>query len=321
MLLVEASIPALNRLSQEGIALANYWDAKVMQFDDLPQRKMAFDHGGYVKLGYGDIKFFPDLFSDVPPVEIDLSIYYTATTEAAKEKLFDAKGWLDTMNRDGVSYNLYGEKFTDTIADNTAYNGTLVSLFTTWTGAGALNLTLDSSAARNPSPNVLHTTTGEQLTIDLASKIAAFYSHIFYIDSGTLYLVDMLADNGSSTYTEFDYFPSHYDWLVPVSILSSGGRARTSAYPYGRELSLTAYHDTGANIDDALDDILTTLNSARSRFQIPFLGSIPVPGEGLGWTDDSLPWTVVSSIRARTIQYDFDGEVVIIEGEGTVAGV
>ena len=63
-LLIEFTINAvLNRLSQEGIALTNYWDAKVSTFDPV-QYKIAKQYGGYVKLGYGSISFVPNLFDN-----------------------------------------------------------------------------------------------------------------------------------------------------------------------------------------------------------------------------------------------------------------
>lgn len=321
MLLVEKTINAvLNRISNEEIALTNNWKHFIDSFDS-PQRNLPNDFGGYCKMGFGSISYLPSLYADdwPPPTECDLSIYYTATTEAAKETLFTGFDYFESMDRGVIGCGLYGPKFTATVADETAYDDTLANVFATWCGGGLLNLTLDTTYARAPSPNVLHTTSGEQLCIDLASKIAAFYSHMFYISGTTLYLIDMLADAGSSTITEFDYLPSNYEGFPPVSIATAGSRARTSSYPYGQPLSLTAYHDTGANIDDALDDIITTLNSPRARLKIPFAGSVPTPGQKISWPDTALGADTDIWIRVRGITYDYDNEEIILEGEGALA--
>ena len=187
MLLVELTINAvLNRISDEYVySLTNPWEHKIISFS-APAYSIATDHGGYVQMGFGSIELIPDLFDSdwPPPISCVISVYYTATNEAAKETLFQGVAYLSQVDREAVIYELYGDSYTATIADATAYNGSLVSLFSTWCGAGILNLTLDSSAARGASPNVTHTTDGEQLAIDLASEIAAYYSHCFYIRGG-----------------------------------------------------------------------------------------------------------------------------------------
>ena len=181
MLLVNITINAvLNYVSQEGIALTNNWKPKVMSIDPI-RYQIQSDYGGYCALNYGSISFFPDLFEDdwPPPVECAISVYYTATTEAAKETVFTGTAYLEKITREGVTYGLYGPKFTATVAHATGYNDTLDAHFATWCGAGLLNLTLDTTYSRAVSPNVTHTTSGTQLCIDLASKVAAFYNHMF----------------------------------------------------------------------------------------------------------------------------------------------
>lgn len=321
MLLVEFTINSvLNRLSQEGIALTHWWKNKIMNFDP-PQCRLAKNHGGYIGLGFGSIDFFPDLFNSdwPPPINGDITIKYTPSTEASAETLFTGIAHRSNINRERIKYDLYGPEFTSTTAGGTAFNDTLVNVMTTLCGAGHLNLTLNSSAARSPSPNVLHTVSGSQLDISLASAICAFYTHCFYIVGSTLYLVDMLGDNGTQTITEFEFFPGDYDDLDPVSMVRAGSFSRTSSYPYGREISETLYHDTQANAETCLDNIITVLHKPRARLKMPLLGSLPVPGEKISWTDTALAVDTDMYIRARTMQYDFVNEEITIEGEGVIA--
>lgn len=323
MLLVEFTINGtLNRVSQEGIDLTFYWDAKVTRFDP-PQFRIAQNYGGYVKPGYGSISFFPDLFDDdwPPPINGLISIYYTATTEAAKELLFTGIAHLSrpAINRQEITYRLFGPTFDETIAAGVGYNKTLNAVIDEILIIIAEINTVDTTYARAASPNVTHTTTGETTAIALASNIAAFYSHLFYIIGDTVYLVDMLLDTGETTYTEFDFFPLNYDYLEPLAVMRSGSRSQFSAYPYGKDLSITQYHDVGANVDTALDDILTIWHKPRSRFRIPLLGSIPTPGAKLTWTDESQGQDTDMSIMARSISYDFDKEEAIIDGEGAIS--
>lgn len=320
MLLVEFTINSvLNRLSQEGIALEHWWAQKIMNFDP-PQYSIAKTNGGYIKPSFGSIDFFPNLFDSdwPPPINGDITIKYTDSTEAAAETLFEGIAHRAGINRERIKYDLYGPEFTTTTANATAFNDTLINVMTALCGVTHLNLTLNSSAARSPSPNVLHTVSGDQLDINLASDICAFYSHCFYIISSTLYLVNMLADNGTQAITEFEYFPTDYDDLDPVSLIRAGTFSRTSSYPYGREISETLYHDTQANAEACLDNILAILHKPRARLRMPLLGSLPVPGKKISWTDTAQGVDTDMYIRARTIQYNFVDEEITIEGEGEI---
>ncbi len=328
MLLVEFTLSELKRLSTTGVAIDHYWDSEIIAIDAVSFR-ITQPYGGYVKAGFGGIGFSHDLFIDdwPPPVNGAISLYYTdsdSPNEDTKELLFTGTAHRSQITRKKVSYRLYGPSYTATVVKATVYNDSLVNVMTTLTGGGLLNLGIDTTAARVASPNVTHTTKGDILAIDLASRICAFYSHLFYISDGTLYLVDMLADNGSRTITEFDYFPSTYNYTAPVS----GARAkidddnnfiRYSDFPYGNELNITSYHTTEANINTALDDILTITHSPKAALKMPLLGDMPLPGERISWNDTSLGQDTNAYIRARSIQYDFMKEKVSIDGEGDVA--
>jgi len=322
MLLVELTINGVtNYISQEGIALTHFWEPKITRFDP-PRYDIAHDYGGYVSPRFGSISLFPDLFDGdwPPPVSCAITIKYTATNEAAAETLFSGIAHLSQLDLGQAKYDLYGPSYTTMTADATAFNDTLTNVIATLCGGAHLNLTLNSAAARAPSPNVNFTVSGDQLDIDLVSAIAAFYTHLVYISGSTLYLVDMFGDNGTQTITEFDYLRgTMYEYLAPISLARAGGRTRTSSYPYGSELTLTAYHDTGAIVDDCLDDILTILHKPRVRMKMPFLGSLPAPGKRISWTDKSLTVDTEMYIRARSIRYDFDREEITIEGEGVIA--
>uniref|UniRef100_A0A6M3K9C7 Tail protein n=1 Tax=viral metagenome TaxID=1070528 RepID=A0A6M3K9C7_9ZZZZ len=323
MLLIEATINGtLHRLSMEGIALTNYWDHQIVGFDPL-SNQLSNLYGGYVRPGIGGISFNHALFAAndwPPPVNMTIAAYYTSTTEAAKELLFSGIGHLANITRESIKYELYGLSYLTTIADATAFDDTLDNIVDWFCNAARLNLTVDHTYERVVSPPVKFTSSGLQYAINLLSDICAFNSHLFYISGSTLYLIDMLLDAGSQTITEFDFFPSEYDYQVPVAIASTTNYARTSVYPYGSILALaTEFEDTEADINTALDNIITIMNRAAVRLKMPLLGSMPTPGKKISWTDTSLNLDLAAWIRARSIIYDFQNEEVIIEGEGALA--
>lgn len=321
MLLVEFTInAALNRLSMEGIALTHWWKNKVVNFDP-PQYSIAKPYGGYCKMTFGSISFSPDLFDNdwPPPINGAITIKYTATTEGAAETLFVGMAHLESINREEITYGLYGPSYDEIIADGVAYNKTVDAILTEiLTGIAEIN-NLDTTHARAPSPNITHTTSGENLAIDLASDIAAFYTHLFYIIGNTAYLVDMLGFKNSATITEFDFFPASYPYKVPTSVARSGNFNENSAYPYGNELSVAQYHDNQAAVEACLVDILTLVHRPRVSLGIPFLGNLPNPGKKLSWTDASQGQSLDVDCYVRKIRYDFNNEIINIEGDAAIS--
>ena len=323
MLLCELTINGtVNYISMEGHALTNNWRPWIIGFD-APMMSIPTDHGGFCKLEFGRITFNPLLFENdwPPPAECAIALYYSDTTEAAKELIFAGVCYRNTINREEISYGLYGPDYDETVADATAYNNTLNTILNTILTGIAEIASVDTTYARAVSPNVTHTVSGDQLAIDLASDIAAFYSHIFYVVDTTAYLVDMKLDNGSRSLTEFQFFSFPQYWnKEPVAIARCGDYSRTSSYPYGQEISVDQYHDTEANVNTALDDIIAIENKARISFDVPMkAGNFPAPGEKITIPDTAHVADLSSWIRVRKLRYDFENDGINIEGEGEVA--
>lgn len=213
-------------------------------------------------------------------------------------------------------------------------------------GTSRLNLAFDHTYDRATSPPVNYWADSQKPLIDFLSDIAAFHTHLFYIHTGTLYLVDMLLDNGSRTITEWDYFDAPYGYPSPKAKIEAKWKKReagtwsnpsgsgvaavyvketdqsltvTSAYPYGEDMSVDPYTDVQSEIDTALDNILDILHRQTSTIRIPLQGSLPMPGEKISWVDESFYAATSLWIRARSISYGFDQDEVIIEGEGGVS--
>jgi len=325
MLLVDITIDSVVRYaSVQGYALTHNYRPRIIAFD-APMLAIPSDHGGFARMQYGKIVFNPLLFSDCsvwpPQISCPITIKYTDTTEAAAETVFIGTAHLDGFNRESISYSLYGPSYDETVASATAYNDTLnVILNTILTGIAEIDA-IDTTYARASSPNVTYTTSGIQLAIELASAIAQFYSHLIYVSGTTAYLVDLKLDNGSRTLTEFQFFASpNYWYKPPVSLARCATFIRSSSYPYGQELSVTAYHTTEANINTALDDIIALENAPRLNFGIPMIaGNFPALGEKVTLPDTAHVDDLSSWIRARKLRYDFINDMVNIEGEGAVA--
>jgi hypothetical protein len=327
MLLVEITINAVVfRVSIDGHVLTHNWRPRIIGFD-APQLNIPCDYGGYAQLTYGSILFNPVLFENdwPPPVSCAIGIYYTDTTEEARETVFAGTAHLTAFDRTSVSYALYGPSYDETIAAGTAYNNTLNVVLTTILTTIPEITTVNTTYARVTSPNVTYTTAGEQLAIDLASNIAAYYSHLIYVEGSTAYLVDMKRDNGNRTLTEFKFFAvPQYSYNSPIALLTcdySGTQYQVeSAYSYGSTESVQSYHTTKTNIETALADLLATVNAPRISFDMPMIaGNFPHLGEKIIIPDKANVKDLSSWIRARKLSYDFMNDCIKIEGEGAIA--
>lgn len=381
MLLCEFTINSVvNYLSIKGHALTHNWKPRIASFD-APTLSVPTNHGGYAKMSFGNISFNPTLFADdwPPPVNGAIALYHTATTEAARELVFEGTAHLREIKRASVTYDLYGPSFdetwivrgvgpltvgqiyeivnyvagddftnvgassnatgtiftatgtTPTVWTNFSslaprWNDTLNNVITAILGAIPEITTVDTTYARATSPNVLHTLVSETIAINLAGAIAEFYSHLLYVIGDTAYLVDMLLDNGTDwTLTEFKFFKEPtYSYNAPISQVEAVSDSVTykaaSSYAYGQTTSVTAYHETQANIETALADIITLENSPRTSLSVPMIaGNFPVPGRKIIIPDTAHVAALASWIRARKLTFDFINNRVEIEGEGGIA--
>ena len=201
-------------------------------------------------------------------------------------------------------------------------------------------MSLDTTKAESPSPQVNYWADSQTKLIDFLSQVAAYHTHLFYIKASVLYLLDMREDNGSRTVTEYDYFPARYADPAPLAKLTGTWRERSAAnetvgrfireaqyeetyltsYPYGGELSLDAYEDVRADVVESLAAIATLYHKQQITTPLPIASGLPVPGEAISGTDTSTKRDVSFFLRARNISYEFFGGVpkAIISGEGTV---
>jgi len=116
------------RVSNEQVELANFWDAFVESCSSL-QYRTASNHGGFVEISAGNMKFSPAAFSGnwPPPIQTTIAIKYTDSTEAAAITIIS--GDLRRMDYDalGVSYKLNPPKYIKNLLDEGVdYNGDTV---------------------------------------------------------------------------------------------------------------------------------------------------------------------------------------------------
>jgi hypothetical protein len=216
----------------------------------------------------------------------------------------------------------------------------LAGIFGWACSAARLPLSLDTSKDESPSPKINHWAESQTKLIDFLSQIAAYHTHLFYIKTSVLYLIDMDENNGTRTVTEYDYFPASYADQSPLAKLTGSWSERSAAnetvgrfirdaqyeetyltsYPYGGELSIEAFEDVRTDVAASLVSIATLYHKQQITAPLPIISSLPVPGEAIGGTDTSTKRNVSFSLRARNISYELFGGVpkAIISGEGTV---
>uniref|UniRef100_A0A6M3IP22 Uncharacterized protein n=1 Tax=viral metagenome TaxID=1070528 RepID=A0A6M3IP22_9ZZZZ len=321
MLLVELEINGVtNYLSQEGIALTHYWDSHILSFD-APQYNMDKKYGGYARPSFGSISLTQELFKNdwVPPTASQVAIRYTSTDEESATTLFSGTAYLKSINREGIRYDLYGGVIGSggSIASGTSFeNVALGYVFSQ--GATTLGLSLDTSLAKSNSTDIEYTMQGDQEITTFLSDLAASFNHMYYVKQDTIYLVDMFVDNGTTTITEFSYFPSTYEFNPPSTIVSGVSRSGIT-YPYGNEVSVKSFVRSEVSMSITLNDIWETWHKPIFNLKIPFINPLPVtPGMRIQWIDNAQQNSVSGYIRVRNVRYDFDNEEVTLTGEGEI---
>jgi hypothetical protein len=95
----------------------------------------------------------------------------------------------------------------------------------------------------------------------------------------------MKLDNGTRTLTEYEYFAAPtYQYKTPYAMVTCSSDSvvynAKSSYPYGPTTTTDPYHETAANINAALTDILALENAPRISLDIPMVaGNFPALGE------------------------------------------
>lgn len=328
MLLVELNINGTtNYLSIDGHALIRYWEPKIVSFDP-PQYSMEKKYGGFVKPVFGNISLFQNLFDNdwTPPTACQIAIRYnddTALTELSAVTLFTGTAHLKKMDRTAIQYGLYTEVISSgiTMPANTEYNN--VSLKDVFTSAAtSLGLNLNTAFARSSSTEVEFTVSNDEEILTFLSKLSASMSHLYYIKEGDINLIDMFQDNGTTTVTEFDYFPSTMEMepsIIAAKTTQFGYLQSGLTYPYAKETKVDAFVGDVASVSLVVNNIWDTWNKPRYSLKMPLIGPIAsTPGMRIQFTDTSQTEDVSAYIRVRNIRYNFDKEEITAIGEGEI---
>jgi len=328
MLLVKATIESLiYRFSDRQLKLAHPWNRKIFSVSSTTV-KTEYDYGGWCRPAFGTIKFAPDFLPDVwpPPVSFIMEQMLSAIGENGVG-FFDGSVYIKEWDESSVQYRLYKPTYDYEVPDNTTLPTTLVDVFDWLCDSSRLNIAnLDDSLARSPSPAVSHTTSSDENGMDLASSMAAFFTHLYYVDraTDTLHLIDMESDNGSRSLVNQKVFSPKYSYNAPTyEVTATSGDndyRRTSAFTFDKSVSVTPYHTGQTQIEDALDRILAILNAPRVELTIPMQAdNLPMPGERINLLDKRQYKETNSWIRGRMFTFDIANRKVKVTGEGGIS--
>ncbi len=321
-LLITITSGGTHRVSNEGLALEHYWDSYVVSFDP-PQYGTKEESGGEVVSVFGSITLSPEMFgTSQPPITFEIDVRYTpANTEVDAQLVFSGVGHLESMTRKGNKYGLYRPAFEYEVPATTVFNDTLVNVVSWFCDAARLNLTLNSTEAKSPSPAVSFTQDSEILGIDLLSDICAAYCHMVFIEDGTLYLIDrFLGGIGGKILTEFDFLPiPAFTYRAPWSAVYSDDQTFEVAttYHHGERESIDfPYHDQESVIAPAWYWLAELHHAPCCKISLPMHGELPKPGYRLVITDDSYPFPITAEFQVNGIRYDFDNEIIECDCDG-----
>lgn len=227
------------------------------------------------------------------------------------------------------------------LMSGTGGNTTLIDFFDwakdRFNSALTKTYTLDSSAAL--AVTISGFEIQQQNLITFLSKLAAQTNHWFYIDDvlETIFLGDMQTDNGTLTVDEYGYFSGQYRYQEPIrntifewndlaisiddqeypilETLKQSQKVALDSDAGKEDVKCAVYDRVVSNIQTLLIACGTSLQAPVATITIPFQNGI-VPGMKITTESDSKMQggDVGVSIRARTIQYDFENEKIICTG-------
>jgi hypothetical protein len=274
-------------------------------------------HGGYFRPSFGAIDLLPTACTDhwPPPATITLPLHLWAPGDT--RELINATGLLRAIDPTRISYELFEpDEYEATTSAGTSSN--LITYFAWACHADRLNLTLDSSLATDYAMSMAAPATATKI-IDLLDQLAADTNHGFYIEDGTLHLVDLVNNTASRTLTEFDVIAASYAAPEPYSSFVSGDYSIEGAYPQGGEYSRSViFHSSQAAIEAQLARTKSLLNKSWCTLTMPITENPIAYGEHLTLVDEQKYYTTTVTMRAREFTYDLaaDRERVTIAGEG-----
>ncbi len=307
MILVEftPSGGSLYRISLNDVALEYQWFGYIKSLSSI-KFALPTRHGGYARPEFSQMELSPNLMAEIGsyPATATVRIVETESNETAGAVIFDGGATLVDYGRHGFVYKLTKPHVDVTIASGTAYADTLTAVAGTL--CTAMGLTLDDTAARSPSPAVDHTTASDQLALDLLSDMCAFFSHGFTIKGAMLYLYDMLTSETATVLTEFDTQACNYR-REPYSLFkASDTESLDGSDSNGAEYSVTPYHGTSENIQAALADIKTIMESSIAVMRWKVDKDKPIILGQVEYTDESLILPVDVFAKITNIIYNFD---------------
>lgn len=309
-------------------ALAAQWHGTVMEVDPV-KLSLPTRHGGFLQVSAGQVRFLPSAFGGVkswsidvwpPPKELDAIFRCNSTGLEGSAKLFEGKLYRESVSEKDVVYDVYVPSYTETIGAGISLGSwsttgsTLINFFEKV--CDVLGLTLDSSKATTDPPQLSHTLSSERLVIDLASDVAAFCSHMFWIADGILYLQDMSVSNGTlSLKNPNDFFrsPAYTDEIPVNRVVAGAHKFEGTEYPYGVDYSLSANY-TGN--DSQLQGIYELVNGQWAEVSVPAESGCGefVPGKQVTLHDARLAVPSETIINMRAVSYDFIKSSVKITG-------
>lgn len=307
-------------ISHDDLKLTEPYDGHLVSAPGL-QFGMKEKFGGFEKPELGSITLLMELFSTViiPPVSCEIIVRHSLDTEANGIVLFEGTAHLSDFDEEIALYDLYDVNSAAT-ENAKSYEDTLDNVVAEI--ATALGLAVDLTASRSPSPAVQYTTpSSDEPLREITTDIVSFFSHLVYEDDGTLFLVDMKADNGEMEapyISEYSYMEDQPIFKVSETTFDN---EVINSYEYGKEkiISPVCAETTGLTLE-ALENINDVLLMKTLQITAPLddIGKV-VFGKKIYWLDEEMPETINGWLRINSVSYDFDSEFITIAGIGEVS--
>lgn len=308
----------VHRVSDDWHALEHPWFAKIAAAPSVKYATRKL-YGGFTSPTFGGFTLIPGFTKER---KMSARLQFSLSDEANAVTLLEgtairSSGLADSGDSYDFRKTAYNGSFSGLVSGN------LQTVFSTFCGASYLDRTLDvSGTSRDPA--VSYTLSSDTPVIDILSSITEFFTHGFHDDGTTIYLFDMLADNGSLTLSEYEFQPPNYEYATPYSRFVAGDYSvdGTDTEANADFNVSPVCHTNQTLIEASLNNIKTLMEMDGATLSMPLTEKTAgiKPGMKLSWVDNRAPVQVTAWIRVQSINYDLESNppTLVVTGKGSV---
>jgi len=196
-----------------------------------------------------------------------------------------------------------------------------------------LGLSYNTDDARAVSPVLSWFLTSQQTALGLLDNLAATHTHLFWVDTSTLKLIDCLGFTSTTTVSDGNKiidssysnnpamasFEATWNERSPVGTIriqtEDKNRITFTNQFYGEENQVSAYQTDDSEIQTTLNNMVTIYQRMQASVTLPIEGALPEVGERYLIEDTTLHEALNCELYIRGVNYNLSEDKMTLTGD------